>query len=164
MEGGQGMKQAKQLKFLALFLILTLSLMIIIIVQSNAPMHRAKKQATQIAKDIAKIERTDEFYWFTRDKTYFTVIGQDDKNQTKVVFIPQDGSEAVIIDQKNGVTDSTAIQEVLDTNETTRIKKISLGMIDNKAVWEVVAESKSHTLNYYLVDFKEGHIVETLNV
>ncbi|SLM86313.1 hypothetical protein FM121_09500 [Vagococcus fluvialis bH819] len=125
-------------------------------------MRKAKNQAIKISEEVANISKVENFYWFTRDRTYFTVVGTDDKNESKVVLLPQDGSEALVMNQKDGLTGDDAIQVVLDTKETKKIKKISLGMYDKKPVWEVVATAKDNSLSYYLIDFKEGKITNKM--
>lgn len=155
-------KRNRQLKLVTLSLILFLVLLGIILFQSSSPMRKAKNQAIKISEEVANISKVEDFYWFTRDKTYFTVVGTDDKNEGKIVLLPQDGSEALVMNQKDGLTGDDAIQVVLDTKETKKIKKISLGMYDKKPVWEVVAIAKDNSLSYYLIDFKEGKMTNKM--
>lgn len=155
-------KRNRQLKLVTLSLILFLVLLGIILFQSSSPMRKAKNQAIKISEEVANISKVEDFYWFTRDKTYFTVVGTDDKNEEKIVLLPQDGSEALVMNQKDGLTGDDAIQVVLDTKETKKIKKISLGMYDKKPVWEVVATAKDNSLSYYLIDFKEGKMTNKM--
>ena len=155
-------KSNRQLKIIGLVLILTVVLVSIVLIQSASPMRQAKKQGVALSREVAGIEEVTDFYWFTRDKTYFTVVGNDEKNVGKIVFLPQDGEEAVIMNQSDGIDDTTAIQNVLDLKETKKIKKISLGLYKNEAVWEVVANSNQGGINYYLVSFKDGKILNTI--
>ena len=156
-------KSNRQLKIIGLVLILTVVLISIVLIQSASPMRKAKKQGIEISKEVAGIETVQDFYWFTREKTYFTVLGITDKDQEKIVFLPQDGTEAIVMNQKDGIDDKEAIQKVLDLKETRKIKKVSLGFQDNRAVWEVVADSNDNRLTYYLVDFKDGEIINKIS-
>ncbi|MGX7025983.1 cell wall elongation regulator TseB-like domain-containing protein [Vagococcus hydrophili] len=155
-------KRNRQLKIITVSLILFLVLIGIILFQSSSPMRKAKGQAIKISEEVANITEVKDFYWFTRDKTYFTVVGLNDKNEAKIVLLPQDGSEALVMNEKDGINADDAIQVVLDTKETKKIKKVSLGMYDKKPVWEVVATAKDNSLTYYLVDFKEGKITNKM--
>ena len=155
-------KSNRQLKIIGLVLILTIVLISIVLVQSSSPMRKAKKQGIRISKEIANIETVDDFYWFTREKTYFTVVGIDDNNNEKVVFIPQDGTEAIVMNGDNGIKSNEAVQKVLDLKETKKIKKISLGLYNNQPVWEVVAANSNDGISYYLIDFNKGEIVNTI--
>lgn len=156
-------KRNQQLKIIGTVLILTIVLVGVVLFQSASPMRKAKKQAVKISKEVANISEVEDFYWFTREKTYFTVVGVDNKNVEKIVFLPQDGSEAVVMNQKDGISNDEAIKKVLAKKETKKINKVSLGLYENKPVWEVAADSNESGLNYYLVDFKSGEIVNTLN-
>ncbi|MDT2849539.1 DUF5590 domain-containing protein [Vagococcus carniphilus] len=156
-------KRNQQLKIFGSILILTIVLVGVVLFQSASPMRKAKSQAVKISKNVAGISDVQDFYWFTRDKTYFTVVGTDNKNIEKIVFLPQDGSEAVIMNQKDGITNDEAIKKVLDMKKTKKINKVSLGIYKEKPVWEVVANSIESGLNYYLVDFQSGEIVNEIN-
>lgn len=156
-------KSNRQLKIIGLVLILTVLLISIVLFQSASPMRKAKKQGIKISREIANIETVDDFYWFTREKTYFTVVGKDTSDTEKIVFIPQDGTEAVVMNADKGIESSEAVQKVLDLKETKKIKKVSLGLYDKKPVWEVVADSIDHGIKYYLIDFNQGEIVNTIS-
>lgn len=155
-------KSNRQLKIIGLVLILTIVLISLVLVQSASPMRKAKRQGINISKEIANIQTVDDFYWFTREKTYFTVVGVDNENTSKVVFIPQDGTEAIVMNSDKGVASNEAVQKVLDLKETKKIKKVSLGIYENQPVWEVVAANNDHGINYYLIDFVKGDIVDTI--
>jgi uncharacterized protein YpmB len=62
-----------------------------------------------------------------------------------------------------GIESSEAVQKVLDLKETKKIKKVSLGLYDKKPVWEVVADSIDQGIKYYLIDFNQGEIVNTIS-
>lgn len=156
-------KSNRQLKIIGLVLILTVVLISIVLVQSSSPMRKAKKQGIEVARKVADIEYVEDFYWFTRENTYFTVLGIDKNNNEKVVFLPQDGSEAVVMNQKDGIDDKEAVQKVLDLKETRKIKKVSLGLYKKKPVWEIVANSNENGINYYLVDFNDGEIINKIS-
>ena len=125
-------KSNRQLKIIGLVLILTVVLVSIVLIQSASPMRQAKKQGVALSREVAGIEEVTDFYWFTRDKTYFTVVGNDEKNVGKIVFLPQDGEEAVIMNQSDGIDDTTAIQNVLDLKETKKLiyKNKKIGYVD----------------------------------
>lgn len=156
-------KSNRQLKIIGLVLILTVVLISIVLVQSSSPMRKAKKQGIEVARKVADIEYVEDFYWFTREDTYFTVLGIDKNNNEKVVFLPQDGSEAVVMNQKDGIDDKEAVQKVLDLKETRKIKKVSLGLYEKKPVWEIVANGNENGINYYLVDFNDGEIINKIS-
>lgn len=157
------MRRGNGIKVLAIGLMLALIFITTVLVQSISPVTKAKKQAKEVANSIAGVERVDDFYWFIREKTYFTIVGRTADNESKIVLIPEDGSEAVVMANNEGINEKEAIAKVIDTKEVKRIKKINLGMVKGQPVWEVTAVGKSDPLSYYLVDFASGDIIETIH-
>lgn len=146
----------------SIFLMLLIILSVLIISQGLKPVNKVKKESTKIAREVADIQKVDEFYWFNREKNYYTVVGRDSKNQEKVVFIPQDGSEALIMDWSAGITEDEVIQLMLDVKEVKRLRKLTLGVYKGNPVWEVVATNQHNQIDYYLLDFETGKIEQTL--
>lgn len=156
------MTKQKQLRRVALFLILVVVLVIIILGQATSPYRQARKEAIAVSKDISDMTKVDDFYWYTREQSYFTVVGENEQSEKKLVVIPEDGKEAIVIPANKGITAPEAVQKVLDLNETKRIKKIAFGLTNNKPIWEITAQSNEEGLSYYLVDFTNGEIIETV--
>ncbi|AQP53041.1 hypothetical protein CBF34_03010 [Vagococcus penaei] len=155
-------KHEKLLKIVTALIIVIIVSSLAIIHIANRPVRKAKSEAKKIAADIAGIDRVTDFYWFTREKTYFTILGSDTKGTNLTVFIPDDGSEAVVMDQAKGTTEDDIIQSVLEFDGVKRIKKISLGMQKKQPVWEVVTTSQDGGLNYYLLDYTNGKVVQEI--
>ena len=44
-------------------------------------MQQAKREAVQMAEKYADLKTVDQFYWFNRDKTYFTVTGESNSGE-----------------------------------------------------------------------------------
>jgi len=152
------MRGEKFIKYLTLTLIAIIVLVSIVFYRSTSSYRSAKKQAVTIAKDLGHIQKVDDFYWFTRQENTFSVVGRDNENVEKIVMIPEKGKEALVINADKGVNQDDAIQSVLKRNETKRIKKVSLGLVEKKPVWEVTAIGNDDHLVYYLVDFYSGDV------
>ncbi|MCI0131292.1 MULTISPECIES: DUF5590 domain-containing protein [Enterococcaceae] len=154
------MRENKLLKYLTITLIAITVIISAILYRSTSTYRSTKKQAVTIAKNLGHIDKIDEFYWFTRQENTFSIVGRDNNNEEKIVMIPENGKEAFVIYANKGVTQDDAIKAVLKKNETKKIKKVSLGLVDDKPVWEITATSKDGHLVYYLVDFYSGEIKE----
>lgn len=152
------MRENKWIKYLTITLIAIIVIISTILYRSTSTYRSTKKQAVTIAKNLGHINKIDEFYWFTRQENTFSVVGRDDNNEEKIVMIPENGKEALVIYASKGATQDDAIKAVLKKNETKKIKKVSLGLVDDKPVWEVTATSKDDHLVYYLVDFYSGEV------
>ncbi|RHH66534.1 peptidase [Vagococcus sp. AM17-17] len=158
--GDRSMRENRVIKYLTITLIAIIVIISVIMYQSTATYRSTKRQAVEIAKNLGHINKVDEFYWFTRQENTYSVVGKDDKNEEKIVMIPENGKEALVVYANKGINQDDAIQAVLDTKETKKIKKVSLGLFKDEPVWEITAESKDNHLVYYLVDFYSGKIEE----
>ncbi|WP_314059758.1 DUF5590 domain-containing protein [uncultured Vagococcus sp.] len=131
-------------------------------VRANRPMSRAKKEAIEIAREHTDLERVDRFYWYTREESYFTLVGTDAKDKGIIVIIPQSGSKVTVLNQEDGLTEEEALQKVYEAENPNKVIKMNLGMHEGQPTWEVVAENAENSLDYYLVDFKTGEIVSSI--
>lgn len=159
MQEQEEIKEAKRNKIL---LAIIAGLLVIIVaitifyVRSTHPRTQAKKEATAIAKEYAHLTTVDDFYWFTRKETYFSVTGRNDKGDELAVIIPKKSGEVTVLNQKDGKTEAQIRQLVESTYQESDIQKVSLGMYENKPAWEVVTKAADGALNYYLLSFDTG--------
>lgn len=134
---------------------------VIIFIQSNHSMSQSKKEATEIAKEYANLETVDDFYWFTRKETSFSVVGKDDKGNELIVMIPKSGDPVKVLNLKDGVSEGQIRQVVAQDYQQNNIKKVNLGLYDGKPTWEVVTENADQSFNYYLLSFENA---EEINI
>lgn len=125
-------------------------------IRSSRPMRQAEKEATELARQYANIETVDDFYWFTREKTYFSIVGKDNKNQSLIVVVPKSGEQVTVFNQADGITENDAKEVVQSNYPDDNIRKINFGMFEDKPVWEVMTAGAQGN-NYYLIDFKKGN-------
>lgn len=134
---------------------------IIFYVRASRPLRQARQEAVVIAEKTAKIKTVDDFYWFTRKGSYFTVSGKNDKNQQLLVVIPESGKNVRIYQQDDGITAKKAQQTIAHRYKNESFKKTSFGLFKKKPVWEVVTSDDKGN-NYYLLQFKDGKIVKAI--
>ncbi|WP_179190499.1 DUF5590 domain-containing protein [Candidatus Enterococcus mansonii] len=138
------------------FLLVVIVMITIFYVRSTHPRTQAKKEATQIAKEYAHLESVDQFYWFTRKKTYFTVTGKNDKGEELIVIIPKSGEKVTVLNQKDGVEEGH-IRQIVETDyKEKEIKKVNLGLYKGKPTWEVLTQNEHGLLTYYLLSFENA--------
>lgn len=157
-------QEKKKITFLLSLVAVLLAVIVGIIifyVRSNQPMAQAKKEATAIAKTSANLETVDNFYWFTRKNTYFSLTGKNDKGTEIAVIIPKSGEKVTVLNQKDGLTEEQAKKAVTDAHPGAEVTKATLGLYDGKPAWEVITRNSKKELTYYLVSFDKG---EELNV
>ena len=153
-------------KILILFSLIVALLLIILFsaifyIRASRPMRQAKEEAIQLAKEHVDIQRVDQFYWFTREETYFSLVGETEAGKNVVVIIPKTGDKLLVFDEKDGLTQEQTRAVVQELAPQERIKKITLGMFNDQVVWEVMTKGNDE-LHYYLIDFKDGSLVHRL--
>lgn len=149
------------LGFIIFFLLIMIMLSIFYIRVTHVEA-QARKEATILAKEYAQIENVDSFYWFNRKETYFTIVGENNEGEKKVVIIPQKSEEIIVLNQKDGLNEQE-IREKIGTNYAgNTIQKITLGIYEKKPSWEVVTQNDEGLLNYYLFSFKDGEEIKAI--
>ncbi len=159
-------RRAKQVDILIIcgvILALIIFVSSIVYTRVSRPVRQAKAEATQIAQRAANIETVENFYWFTRDETYFSIVGLDNKEEEMIVIIPQSGNKITILQQSEGLTENEARRMVKKNHPEEAVKKANLGVVDEKIVWEVMTENDAGIM-YYLIDFKEGQEIDALQI
>lgn len=158
-------KREKKLAITALTAaILMLSIILfssIFYIRSSRPLRQAKAEATQLAQEYVDMEEIDSFYWFTRKETYFTVFGKDADSQELIAVIPQSGEQITVLNQNEGISEADVKSIIRSEYSDEEIEKVSFGLFDNQAVWEVMTSGASGN-TYYLVTFKEGEIIKVI--
>ena len=91
-------------KILILFSLIVALLLIILFsaifyIRASRPMRQAKEEAIQLAKEHVDIQRVDQFYWFTREETYFSLVGETEAGKNVVVIIPKTGEKLLVFDE-----------------------------------------------------------------
>ena len=90
------------------FLLIIIVAATMIFIRSNRPMQQAKREAVQMAEKYADLKTVDQFYWFNRDKTYFTVTGESNSGEAIIVIVPESGEKIRVLNQKDGLTEQQA--------------------------------------------------------
>jgi uncharacterized protein YpmB len=132
--------------------------------RASKPYHQAKEEAISMAEKYAKVDEVNEFYWYSREHTYFTVMGETSDNQSVIVVVPKSGDKVQILDPNDGLTAKEAEQVVAKNHSKQTFKKINFGMYQNKPIWEVTSELQNGDLTYTLVSFTSGEEVKTVQM
>ncbi|KAF1297597.1 peptidase [Enterococcus sp. JM4C] len=161
--------EAKNEKRVGLILISAITVLLTIIVltavfyiRANRPMAQAKAEAVEIAEKYAQVKTVDQFYWFTRKETYFSVLGKDDKNHEVAVIISKSGDKVKVLNQKDGLSEQQAEQVVLRDHPGEAVVKRSLGIYENQPTWEIMTKDSQNQLTYYLLSFNDGKEIKSI--
>ncbi|KRL00063.1 DUF5590 domain-containing protein [Liquorilactobacillus capillatus] len=134
----------------------------IIYTQLTAPKKEARSEATTLARKYAKLKTVKNFYWYNRQRTYFTVTGQNTSGQDVYVVIAQKGGQINIYSHDKGIDEQKARTIVQRDQQPRKITKVAMGMWQKKPVWEVTYLNKYNNLCYDLISFKDGSLVKTI--
>lgn len=79
------------------------------------------------------------------------------------MIIPKSGERVKVLEQKAGLTEEAARQEISKQHPDQQVEKASLGMYKDEPVWEVITKTSDDQLNYYLLSFKTGEEVKVIS-
>lgn len=126
------------------------------------PKNQAQKEAYALAKKYARVDQPETFYWFNRDKTYFTVAGKNRAGQKVYVIISKNGAKINIYAQNKGYNQTEVTKLVKQSRHPKKITNVTLGMYKGKPTWEVTYRNQSNKLCYDLIAFKTGDVLKTI--
>lgn len=144
------------------FLLIILVAGTMIFIRSNRPMQQAKREAVQMAEKYADLETVDQFYWFNREQTYFTVVGKNKSQEEIIVIIPKSGDKVRVLAQKDGLTEVQAEETVKTNYPDMTIEKANLGIYRDQTAWEITAKDDQGAIYYYLLNFNDGKIIKVI--
>lgn len=135
----------------------------IILIRSIQPARQAKREAIEIAQQYARMDTVDKFYWFSWEKSYFSVLGTDQDGKKIAAIIPQSGEDVKIINQDDGYDEKEIRTIIKQDYEDPKVKKANLGMYEDEVVWEIITEADNGHLTYYLLSFETGEELKAVS-
>ncbi|ANK59528.1 DUF5590 domain-containing protein [Loigolactobacillus backii] len=124
--------------------------------EANKPVATAQDEAVGLAKKYAHLKTVDHFYWFNRQKSYFTVAGTTQDNTRVYVIIAQKGGKIRVIHQADGLSRNAALKQVWQKRSPKKVYNINLGLYQGQPAWEVSYREKNGQLGYETLAFKNG--------
>ena len=144
------------------FLLIIIVAATMIFIRSNRPMQQAKREAIQMAEKYADLKTADQFYWFNRDKTYFTVTGENNAGEAIIVIVPNSGEKVRVLNQKDGLTEQQVEKRFESENPELIFEKVNLGIYRDKTAWEITAKDNQGAIYYYLLAFNDGKEIKVI--
>lgn len=147
---------------IVIFLLIFIVAVTITLFRANRPMQQAKEEAVQMAEKYADLKTADQFYWFNREKTYFTVTGENKSGEEIIVIIPQSGEKVRVVNQADGLTEQQTAAYFSDNYPDLSFEKANLGIYRDQTAWEITAKDDQGAIHYYLLDFKDGKPIKVI--
>lgn len=160
-------KDKEQRRVVILLIAITTLLVLIIFssifyLRASRPMRQARSEAIDIAEEYTDLAEVDQFYWFTRETTSFSIVGKDTNDKEIVVIIPKSGEKVTVYNQEDGLTEAQAQQVVKEAHPDQTLQKATLGLYEDEPAWEIMTKDSEGTLSYFLIAFKDGKEINTI--
>lgn len=142
------------------FLLAIILLSCLFYLKATKPYRQARAEASEIATKYANIVKVDQFYWFNRKETYFSVIGKDKDGKEKLVLINQKNGKVKIFNQSEGYNEAEIRHQVANDYPNEKISKLAIGLKKKQIIWEVVTKNSEGVFQYHLYSFKTGEKIK----
>lgn len=121
------------------------------------PKNKATDIAFETAKTEAGLKTMEQFYMYHGLDSYSVVIGTTNSGVKKIVWIPDNKREKiVVINAAKGKTKKDIQSIVQQRTNPEKIISIKLGMENSVPLWEVTYKNRSGKYNYDYYDFHTG--------
>lgn len=128
---------------------------------ADLPFIQVKTQALKVIKKKTNLSNFTEYYWYNRESSYFSALGQTPKNKSQYAIVDLKSGDLLLVDQDKGISENQAKKIVVGENPNLdKIQKVRLGVYKNKIVWEISFLNQKGELNYYTLAFKNGKILQ----
>lgn len=130
---------------------------------SQKPIAEAEAKTSRVAKDEAELSNISEFYTFTKDETYYSVIGENSEGR-QVYFAYQpdtDYTKTGFVDEM--VNEDNALSLTLYEMPDVEVRTANLGIENDTFVWEVSFTDADGNLGYHYINATNGEWYETIN-
>src|SRR5699024_10602138 len=130
--------------------------------KSSKSTSSSKKRSYLVAKKYGNVRKAEDFYVFNRKQTYYTIYGTNKRGQEVYVITSQNDKKVNIYAQDKEITVNKAKKIVKVERKRKKITKTSLGLVNNKPVWEVTYLNNQNNICYDLISFKTGKIIKSI--
>lgn len=121
------------------------------------PKNKAADKAFETAKAKAGLKTMEDFYLYHGLESYSVIIGTTNGGEKKIVWIPDNRHEKVVIkNAASGKTKKDIMAIIQQQIHPYQIISVKLGMEKNVPLWEVTYKNGSGKYNYDYYDFQTG--------
>ncbi|MCF6515071.1 hypothetical protein GSH19_02685 [Lactobacillus sp. S2-2] len=150
------------------YILVTLFIFLILILgfylhKAKAPQNNAKNEAISIAKSKAGLKDYQSFYSSNLYHTYYSVEGINNKDKQIFVIIDKDNGNTRVEETKNGINNKQIKQVLASKYKVKKILKNEISIFNNKTVWISTFINSNDKLNYVVIDFHNGSILNSIN-
>lgn len=143
---------------MSVILVCSITLLLI----SQDPIKKAEKETIAIAKESAGLVKATDFYWYNRDKTYFSVSGVNESDEEIMVIVAKDGGATTVLNQDEFITEQQAKALTREDKGVVDILEARIGLDGETPIWEISYKQENGRLGYYVLTAKSGKWVSDI--
>ena len=120
---------------------------------SMEPYRVARSNSIELARKYAGVSKVDSFGIYNGDKTYYSLLGETDREKKKAVLI-EEGSDKIFVYELSEGTSKKQAEKIAKKNGADAIDKVTFGYLNDRPIWEVKSGK-----SYYIVDFEKRKLL-----
>lgn len=125
-----------------------------------SPYNRAKNEAIELVVGDGLMTKVDKFYLYQWQKTIYGLYGDNAERKKVYILIDVDTKTAQLY-QADELIDEKAVLAYAEKEEKQLdVLYITLGLLDDKPVWEVTYKTDKVPLGYITISAKTGEIIK----
>ncbi|MEW9049857.1 MAG: DUF5590 domain-containing protein [Neobacillus sp.] len=146
----------KLIVFFIIFILVLIGLFTKVYLSAVEPVNQAEQRAIRLADKEVNLNEVQDFHIYNGLETVNIIEAIDDKGDEIIVWIPEKSKKVITEKAKNGLSESDAVQRLLEEKKPKKIVSVRLGMENDIPLWEIYYRSENNLINYYYVHFKTG--------
>ena len=112
-----------------------------------------RSNSIELARKYAGVSKVDSFGIYNGDKTYYSLLGETDREKKKAVLIEK-VSDKIFVYQLSEGTSKKQAEKISKKNGADAIDKVTFGYLNDRPIWEVKSGK-----SYYIVDFEKRKLL-----
>ncbi|ATF41159.1 hypothetical protein CO680_03485 [Weissella paramesenteroides] len=158
-------RRGKRLRHWLLGILMFLFIILIgvsILGEAQKPVDTAKERVTKIAKQSNKLTSVSKFYRISRQKVYYSAVGENKKHQKVGVIVQGKSDKLTTINMTDGLSEKQVKKLANKQFHPKKVTSIGLALYKQVPVWQLTFVDKDNNLNFITYQFSDGKQVQTI--
>ncbi|OLS40266.1 DUF5590 domain-containing protein [Bacillus sp. MRMR6] len=139
-----------------IFILLLIGLFTKVYLSAVEPVKQAEQRAIRLADKEVNLSKVLDFHIYNGLEVINIIEGIDENGEEIIVWIPEKSEKVITEKAKNGLSESEAVQRLMEEKKPKKVISVRLGMENEIPLWEIYYRSENNLINYYYVHFKTG--------
>lgn len=147
---------------ITLCLLLIFGSLLWLFIQSQQKITQAEEETRALVELDYPIKTVNNFYWTSNQNSYFAMDFIDQAGDQRYAIVNPDGGDIEYYTANDIISSDDALSIAASEYDIQKLLNVRLGIIDQKAVWEVVFNDENDFMTYYFIDAKTGEWLQTI--